>query len=427
MEGLLRTAITEAYDVTNTLRIALRNLFRYKRRTILTLSLIVLGIMFVSVFIAVTGSFKNMMISQMTDSMLGHIQVHRKGYLAAIDNLPLNLNMKSQAYKKLEKTLDDLHEVEAYSPRIKFGGMFSTFVETTNIRLNGVYPDRESKTVPLLASRLIEGKGATLSKGEIWIPELMFKSMKAKMGGMIVIIATNQDGSVNGKQFKVTGVLESVTGPGGRDGYIHIEDAMEVLRMENMEISEVAIRLKDFSKLQSVSGKLESLVSDMRNKEGKPMFEIHTWEKLSPFYNIARMIDIMTLSIKLMLIAIVLISIMNVMIMAVYERIREIGTIAAIGTLPGRILSMFVLEGLCMGAAGAVIGGLLSGIVIYFTNMARITFDFGRQTGLVLSAEISLPDILTISGIVIAVSIVASLQPALKAARMDPIEALGHV
>ncbi|NCP09572.1 MAG: ABC transporter substrate-binding protein [Deltaproteobacteria bacterium CG23_combo_of_CG06-09_8_20_14_all_51_20] len=413
--------------MTNTLRIAVRNLFRYKRRTILTLSLIVLGIMFVSIFIAVTGSFKNMMIGQMTDSMLGHIQVHRKGYLAAIDNLPLNLNMKSQAYKKLEKTLDDLHEIEAYSPRIKFGGMFSTFVETTNIRLNGVYPDRESKTVPLLPSRLIEGKGATLSKGEIWIPELMSKSMKAKMGDMIVIIATNQDGSVNGKQFKVSGVLESVTGPGGRDGYIHIEDAMEVLRMENMEISEVAIRLKNFGDMNPLSSKLDTLLASQLNKQGKPMFEVHTWEKLSPFYNIARMIDIMTLFIKIMLIAIVLISIMNVMIMAVYERIREIGTIAAIGTLPGRILSMFVLEGFCMGAAGTVIGGVLSALIIYFANMARITFDFGRQTGLVLSAAISLSEILTISGIVIAVSIVASLQPALKAARMDPIEALGHV
>ena len=61
------------------------------------------------------------------------------------------------------------------------------------------------------------------------------------------------------------------------------------------------------------------------------------------------MIDVMTFFIKLMLIAIVLISIMNVMIMAVYERIREIGTIAAIGTLPGKIRSMFVLEGFCWG------------------------------------------------------------------------------
>ena len=70
--------------------------------------------------------------------------------------------------------------------------------------------------------------------------------MKVKVGDTIVVVATNKDGSVNGKQFIVAGVLESATGPGGRDGYIHIDDAMEVLRMEAMEISEVAIRLKDF-------------------------------------------------------------------------------------------------------------------------------------------------------------------------------------
>ena len=70
------------------------------------------------------------------------------------------------------------------------------------------------------------------------------------------------------------------------------------------------------------------------------------------------MIDVMTFFIKIMLIAIVLISIMNVMIMAVYERIREIGTIAAIGTLPGKIRSMFIIEGFCLGVVGAVIGDL---------------------------------------------------------------------
>ena len=92
------------------------------------------------------------------------------------------------------------------------------------------------------------------------------------------------------------------------------------------------------------------------NKEGKPIFEVHTWEALSPFYNIARMIDVMTFFIKIMLIAIVLVSIMNVMIMAVYERIREIGTIAAIGTMPGKILSMFLIEGFSLGIFGAAIG-----------------------------------------------------------------------
>jgi putative ABC transport system permease protein len=240
-------------------------------------------------------------------------------------------------------------------------------------------------------------------------------------------VATNKDGSVNGKQFKVSGVLESITGPGGRDGYIHIEDAKEVLRMEELEVSEVAIRLKNFGKLNSFYEKLEGLLSGEVNKQGKPVFEVHTWEKLSPFYNIARMIDVMSFFIKLMLIAVVLISIMNVMIMAVYERIREIGTIAAIGTLPGKILSMFVVEGFCLGAIGAVVGDIIGLIVILILNRFGITFDFGRQTGLVLSATIAPSDVLMISVIVIFISVIASLQPAFKASRMEPIKALRHV
>jgi len=411
----------------NLFKIAIRNLRRYKRRTLLTASLVTLGVVFVLIFVSVTGSFKSMMIGQMTDSMLGHLQVHRKGYLASIDNLPLNLNLKMQAYKKLEGILNQQPEVEAFSPRIKFGGMFSTFVETTNIRLNGVYPDRELKAVPLLPSRVTNGGGKSLEKGEIWIPELMSKSMKVKVGDTVVIIATNKDGSVNGKQFKVSGVLESATGPGGRDGYIHIEDAMEVLRMEEMEVSEVAIRIKDFSHLHSFKDRLGGLLSGELNKQGMPIYEVHTWETLSPFYNIARMIDMMAFFIKLMLVAIVLVSIMNVMIMAVYERVREIGTIAAIGTLPGKILSMFVVEGFSLGLLGVIAGNVLGMIIITIVNLSKITFSFGRQTGLILSAKVVPVDMLVISLIVIVISVIASLQPALKASRMEPIKALRHV
>jgi putative ABC transport system permease protein len=135
----------------------------------------------------------------------------------------------------------------------------------------------------------------------------------------------------------------------------------------------------------------------------------------------------MTFFIKLMLIAIVLISIMNVMVMAVYERIREIGTIAAIGTLPGKILSLFVIEGFCLGVAGAVIGDIAGIAIIYVINLSKITFNFGQLTGLLLTATISPADLLTLSVTVIIVSVIASLQPAFKASRMEPVKALRHV
>jgi putative ABC transport system permease protein len=410
----------------NLVKIAVRNLLRYKRRTLLTASLITIGVVFVLVYISVSGSFKNMMIGQITDSMLGQLQVHRKGYVASIDNLPLNLNLKAPAFKTIEETLNAHPEVESYSPRLKFGGLFSNFVETTNIRLNGIYPEREFKTAPLLPSRIKMGR-KTLNRGEILIPELLSSGMGVKVGDPVVIVATNQDGSVNGKQFTVAGILESATGPGGRDGYIHFEDARETLRMNDLEVSEIAVRLKNFGRVNSFAKGLENRLSGHMSKKGMPIYEVHSWEKLTPFYNIARMIDLMSVFIKVMLIAVVLISIMNVMIMAVYERVREIGTIAAIGTLPGKILSMFTLEGFCLGILGVAIGDILGLVISSILNFAGITFDFGQQKGLLLKATIAPSDVLVISGIVILVSVLASLQPAFKASRMEPIKALRHV
>ncbi|MBU4387825.1 MAG: ABC transporter permease [Proteobacteria bacterium] len=409
----------------NLFKIAIRNLLRYKRRTLLTASLITLGVVFVLVFVSVSGSFKNMMIGQVTDSMIGHMQVHRKGFVASIETLPLNLNLKGGAIGQLEKILNEQPEIDAYSPRVKFGGMFSNFTETSSIRLTAIYPEKEFKAVPLLPGRVTDGS-KELKPGGILIPELLARGMKVKPGDMVVIVATNADGSVNGKQFTVTGVLESATGPGGRDGYIHMDDAIEVLRMEGKQVSEYAVRLKDFGKLAAFGVKLDGLLAKELNQQGKPIFELHTWEKLSPFFNIARMIDLMTFFIKLMLIAIVLISIMNVMIMAVYERIREIGTIAAIGTLPGKILNMFLIEGFCMGVGGALIGDIVGIALVYILNLLKITYNFGQQKGIILQTAVSPADVLVISATVIIVSVIASLQPAFKASRMEPIKALRH-
>ena len=413
----------------NILKIAARNLARFGRRTLLTSSLITLGIVGVLLFIAVAGSFKSIMIAQFTDAVLGHVEVHRKGYVASIDTLPLNLNMQPAAIAKIEQALDNMDAVEAYSERIKVGAMFSNFTETSSIRVNGVDPQKEVATTPLLPGRIIEGsKQAPLLKpGEILIPVVLARGMKVKLGDTVVVVATNRDGSVNGKTFVVRAILESVTGPSGKDGYITIDDARTLLRMKEAEVSEIAIRLKNPAQLDRAHAQLSQELSGILGREGKPALEVHTWADLSPFANIVRMIDLLAVFIKIMMVSIVLISVMNVMMMAVYERIREIGTISAIGTPPRRILSLFLTEGLLLGLGGTVLGTAISLAAVYFLNVWKITFNFGQQQGLVLSPAVSIRDVATIAALVVIMALLASLQPAWKASRMDPVTALGHV
>lgn len=475
-------------------RIAARNLLRYKRRTLLTSLLITIGLVAVLLFIAVAGSFRDMMVDQFTDSMVGHMQVHRRGYMGARESLPVDRNMRPRMLVKLYEVLDSHPEIVAWSPRVKFMAMFSNFVDTTSIRVNGVYADREDPTVPHLSKRVFEdGVAQPLIKpGQIQVPELFAKAMRVKVGDTIVLVATNKEGSVNGKTFVIQGIMESISGPGGRDSYIHIDDARDLLRIENeevedtvlakhgyitleqapeaealeplkldslredstlkpkpyvpkgyleeteklftandwgrpAEVSEIAIRLKDRGRLDEVLQQIEAQVADLKNRKGMTIFQVHPWQTFVPFSKVANMIDVMNLFMRIILVSVVLISVMNVLIMAVYERIREIGTISAIGTPPSSILGLFLCEGFLLGLLGTLIGTVIGLGLIAILHEVTIPFSFGRQENLFLIPNIGFTDVVTTGILTILVAVLASLQPAWKASRMDPITALRHV
>jgi putative ABC transport system permease protein len=408
----------------NLITIAIRNLFRYKRRTLLTSSLIAFGVVVVIVFGGLAISFKTQMIGILTNTAIGDLQIHASGYVESIDNLPLNLTLSDQALSAVEQALKENRYVAAYSPRLKFGGMISNYAQTSNIRISAVYPERENSTCPGLVSRIKGGTPAPdqfLKPGEMLVPENLAKGLGLNVGDDIVLVATNKEGSVNGIPLRVGAIIESVLGPAGKDGYMHIDDAKTLLRMEEPEIVEIAVHLKEFDQLNSAFPELKK-----RFTVQQPGIEVHSWEQLSPFASIARIVDLLILVVKFILISIVLVSILNIMTMSVYERISEIGTIAAIGTRPGRILAMFLLEGLAMGLLSTAAGIVVGLGVLWVLNLIAIDFSFGMMA-VSLTPRIPAEEVIVVTVIVILVSVVASLQPAYKASRMEPVDALGHV
>ena len=398
------------------LKIAYRTLLRSKRRSALTITLIAVGVAFVLLFGAFSGSFKSYMVSQITDSMLGHVQIHHLGYVESLDNMPLDKNLKEEQLQVIEKIITESKSIENYSYRLKLSALLSNYENSTNVRLNGIEPESEHRTLPLLKSRILSGT-SEIKEGEVVIPEVVSKGMNLKVGDPIVLVATNQAGSMNAINFKVAGVLGIISGPGGRDGYIHINDARKLLRIKGREVNEIVLRLKRLSELHATAKSIKGNPVIAQDK-----LEVHTWEKLSPFTSISDMLDVMSISVQFILVSIVLISILNVMIMSIYERIKEIGTLSAIGTPSSFIASTFIFEGIILGFVGTIVGVTISSLVVF--GIGDINFAFGRQEAIVLSPVLMGESVVLVTLLVVVISALASLYPALKAARMNPVEAL---
>ena len=413
------------------IRIGVRNLLRYKRRTILTGSLIAIGVVLVIVFGGLAITFKTSVIGVITNSSLSDMQIHKKGYDESVDNLPLDIFLNPHQFGKVEQILKENKRIVAFSPRIRFGAMVSNYMKTSSMRMTAVYPEQESKTCVGLVSRIkgIKNPNQFVNKGEVILPEILFKGLDLKIGDEVVILTTNREGAVNGVPLKIAGVIESIMGPSGKDGYINIEDAKDLLRMEETNISEIAIRVKDFNDLNVAKKEIAKQLQEPSppNSNGDmQVFEVHSWDQLAPFSTIAKMIDILILMVRLILISIVLISVMNIMMMSVYERTNEIGTIAAIGTVPRKILQIFLTEGIALGLGSALVGSVIGAGILLIFNLSNFTFKF-NTIQVSLAPSILWGEIFWTNIIVLIISIIGGFLPAYKASKMEPVDALRHV
>ncbi|HOD16035.1 MAG TPA: ABC transporter permease [Spirochaetota bacterium] len=398
-----------------------RNVWKNRRRTVLTLLTIMVGCAMIIFMKSVQKGAFGKMVEDAVAANTGHIQVHEKGYRenTSIDYALLPDN-------RLEEALRSAETIASYSMRVNAAGFVASGNTTEGAAIQAVDPERE-RTVTDLHTHVLPG-GRYLRKEDsksIVMGEVLAGNLGVKVGDTISMISQGFDGSVAAASLTVVGLFRTRNPEYDNNLVIMpLAQAMETFTMMGY-VNSVAIRLKDGMTMEETRDLL-------RRSLGTEKLEIMGWDELMP--DMVQFIDMKhfgTYIFEFILFTIVAFGVMNTIQMSVYERVREFGIMMAIGTRPEKIRRMVAAESFMIALMGVLLGSMLgSALALYFTCHP---LDYSSLAGQMkvwgvsittFPARLEASNILNTSGIMLAVCILFTIIPARYASRLRPIEAI---
>ena len=404
-----------------TFSLALRNIFRNKRRTMMTFLAIISGMIGLIVFGGfVEYTFRG--LREMTiHTQLGHIQIYKKGYSDKGIADPHKYLINN--FKNVERVLSKVEHVKLITARLTFSGLISRGEQSLTCMGKGIMPEREKQFSTF--ETIIEGKPLSpdIADGVVIGSELK-KSLGGKIGDYLTVLTTTVDGVINAADFRLVGVAQS-----GSADYdkVFVELPLNMVQklLNTTSVEKVIVLLDKTENVNKTARQLRSIFK----KEGLDL-ELKTWSELAVFYHkVVALYNGLFNVMRVIIAVIVLFSIANTMTMSVFERVREIGTLRAIGTKKGGILRLFVAEGFMIGVFGGILGiifGVIAACVINFSGGIYIPPPPGMSRGYTALILI-VPKVIVYSFILmVLISTISSIYPALKAVRLKIIDALRH-
>ncbi len=398
-------------------RLALRNLVRHRRRTLVTLAAVAVGITAVVGVRGVLDGLQGVLIDGVVEGGTGALQIHRAGWAESLDASPFALLIEDvDAVAAKAAAVDD---VVAVAPRLVFPGLLSVGEQSLIARVTAVDPVREVKVSPQRAQQLVSG-GGVAQPGDVVIGAELASVAGASEGTVAAVLAGDVDGVLNGVDGKVSGRSAAIAQGEKRAVILHLESARALLRTPGAA-SEIAVAVRDRDDVDAVAARLRTALG--------PGFEVHTWMQLVPFVSDARATQNAVLSVLTgVFLVVILLGVANTLLMSVMERVREIGTLVALGMRRRKVLALFVIEGGLLGALGAITGCAVGVVIVTLLAHKGIVL---QPPGASLPATIhpvtSLLFLVRMTALGIAGAVVASFLPAWRASRMRPVEALSSI
>ncbi len=402
------------------IKLAWRNIWRNKRRSILTLAAVTFAVLMAIGMRGIQLGTYALNIKSAVELFSSYMQIQAKGYN---DTPKLSLCFKEDENLKL--ALKNTKGIESFSSRIYADGLISFKDNSRGVAIFGIEPEKE-KDVTTFVKNIDKGNFfSSDSTNNIVIGSQLLKNLNAKIGDEIVLLAQGYDGSLGNQKYKIVGTVRlGVQELESTVVFMGLKSAQSLLAMNN-NVNVIAIKANDLSNLSEIQ---KNLSSKIKNEN----LTVLPWNKVNPELQQAIQLDNVSGILFLgILIVIVAFGILNTVLMSVTERFREFGVILSIGMQQKKLTYLVYIETMFIAAIGLLFGNLLGYFVNYYFLLHPIVFG-GELKKLYelyhflpeLRSSLQLSIFVYVSLSIIGISILSCLYPAYKVYKLEPLKGI---
>lgn len=401
-------------------KLAWRNLWRNKRRSLIIQLSVVVGVFAIITLDSISNGFLYQMLFNQISISVSHIQIHKEGFR---DNKLVQNYIPD--YEKAEKIVKRNSHIKAYSKRVIAFGLVSSAANSSSIYIYGVIPKDEAK-VSIIKSSVTKGTYLTGASHEILIGEKLAEKLEVSIGDKIVIMANTIHGNVGSDLFRVVGLFKTFSSEFDKANiYIPLQSAQRLLGIGD-KIYEIAMITNNYGTAPQIA----SVLSKKLDND----YEILSYKDLLPLLIIQLEFYKETSFIVTLIVSLALIfGIINTMLMAVFERIREFGVLMSIGMKNRKLFSMILTEAFILGIIGTVAGTILALLIEIPLTHSGLDLSIFAQSldsfgiGAIIFPSVSFENTLITFFTIPIVAVLGAIYPALKAIRLQPVYALHYV
>ncbi len=397
-----------------------KNIWRNKTRSMIIIFAIVFGIIGGVGIVAFMNGLFNQRLEMAIGNEVSNIQIHNSNFQGnkEINDTIININ-------RLTTALDTNRKIKAYCSRLKVVSMVNSATNSEGIMLNGIDPEREKQVTGIYKYIQTGTYFIEKRKNVIVIGDKLAHKLKIRLHSKVVVTMQSAAGNITSAAFKVSGIYKTYNSNfDGHNVFVRKSDLAEIIGTGAQTAHEIAISV--YNDKESIN-----LAKLLTNKYNDTKLSIEVWFDILPELGLLTGAMNYMLYIFMLIIFLALsFGIINTMLMAVLERVREIGMLMAIGMNKFRIFTMIMLETIMLMLTGAVTGLVLAYFIVnilhkygvdlskFASGFSGIGFSSRVYPQLAFNAYIQIVIMVVIAGII------SSVVPARKALQLNPSEAI---